>query len=107
MSAGLAPARNLRFVIDADPVPDPEDIMTVFTIIGLYEDDEVCDSAILVVETGFDRTEVGVVLDYLWREDRIECRLMRAGNEEMLTGIRRVLPGRERRWGKWGHYVAH
>ena len=77
--------------------------MTVLTIIELYEDDEVCDSPILVVETGFDRTEVDEILDYLWRADRIECRRMTAADGgEMLTGIRRVLEGRERRRGSGG-----
>ena len=86
-------------------MPDPEDIMTILTINSLYEDDEVCDSPILVVESGFDRAEVDAVLEYLWREDRIECRRMRSGDgSEMLTGIRRVLEGRERRWGGWGRY---
>jgi len=81
-------------------MPPFVDVMTVLTIIELYEDDEVCDSPILVVETGFDRTEVDEILDYLWRADRIECRRMTADDgSEMLTGIRRVLEGRERRWG--------
>ena len=50
------------------------DVMKVLTVIEMYEDDEVCDSPILVVETGFDRAEVDEILDYLWRADRIECR---------------------------------
>ena len=90
---------------DANLVPYPEAIKTILAIISLYEDDEVCDSPILVVESGFDRAEVDEVLDYLWQEDRIECRRMRsADGSEMLTGIRRALEGRERRWGEWGRY---
>ena len=54
---------------DVDPVLDPEDIKTILRIIEWYEDDEVCDSPILVVESGFDQTEVNEVLEYLWRED--------------------------------------
>ena len=77
--------------------------MTILTIIALYEDDEVGDSPILVVESGFDRAEVGEVLDYIWRADRIECRRMKsADGSEMLTGIRRVIEGRKRRWGSGG-----
>ena len=53
-----------------------------------------------MVETGLDRAIVDGVLVYLWREDRIECRAMRSGDgREILMGIRRVLEGRERRWG--------
>jgi hypothetical protein len=82
-------------------------ITSILRKIHLSEDDEVCNSPILVVETGFDRTEVDVVLEYLWQADRIECRRMTAADgSEMLTGIRRVLEGRERRWGDWGRYQS-
>ena len=41
---------------------DPEDIKTILTVTSLYEDhDEVCDSPILEVESGFDRAEVDAV----------------------------------------------
>lgn len=88
---------------DVDLVPDPEGVMTILTIISPYEDDEVCDSPILVVESGFDRTEVDEVLDYRWREDRIECRSTRAGDgSEMLatepTTRFRSGSGHERLW---------
>lgn len=86
-------------------MPPFVDVMTVPTTIELYEDEEICDSPILVVETGFDRAEVDVVLQYLWRDDRIECRRMTATEgSEMLTGVRRVLESRERRWGEFGGY---
>jgi len=90
---------------EVDPVSHSEEVRTILTIIRLYEDDEVCDSPILVAESGFNRAEVDEVLEYLWLEDRIECRAMRAGDgSEVLTGIRRVLKGRERRWGELGLY---
>jgi len=74
----------------------------------LYEDDIVCEALIIVVETGLDRATVDEVLDYPWREDRIECRVMNLeGDGRGLTGIWRVLEGRERRWGDWGHYSRH
>ena len=88
----------------SDSELDPEDVTDVLRVIELYEDDEVCDSPIIVVEIGLDRATVDEVLDYLWRADRIECRVMRADGESMLTGIRRVVEGRERRWGEWGRY---
>lgn len=72
---------------------DSEDIMTILRVIELYEDDQICDAPILVVESGFDRWEVDEILDQLWREDQIECRAMTSGNEPMLTGIRRVAIG--------------
>jgi hypothetical protein len=90
-------------------VPNSEKISDILTIIQVYEDDdEVCDSPLLVAESGLDREEVDAVLEYLWREDRIECRRMRAvdGNQ-MLTGIRRVVEGRKRRWGQFGRYQDH
>ncbi len=83
---------------------DPEDVSDVLHVIESYEDDEVCDSPIIVVEIGLDRATVDRVLDYLWRADRIECRVMSADGKSMLTGIRRVVEGRERRWGEWGRY---
>lgn len=86
----------------SDSELNPEDISDILTVIELYEDDEVCDSPIIVVETGLDQATVDEVLDYLWRAARIECRVMRSEGESMLTGIRRVVVGRERRSGEWG-----
>jgi hypothetical protein len=100
-----APSLSLLLLPYRRPMPDPEDIKDVLRTIELYEDDMVCDSAIIVVETGFDRATVDEVLDYLWRVDRIECRAMGSdGGSEALVGIRRVLDCRERRWGQWGRY---
>ena len=49
----------------------PRGNQDLLRIIELYEDDEVCDSPILVIESGFNRTEVDDVLKYLWLVDRI------------------------------------
>jgi hypothetical protein len=51
-----------------------------------------------------DRAEVDVILEDLWREDRNRgCWTMSvADGSEMLTGIRRVLEGRQWRWGSSG-----
>ncbi len=68
------PRHSLRTVSDADRVPDPEDIKTILRIIELYEDDEVCDSPIIVVESGSMGPKWIRTLEYLWREDLIECR---------------------------------
>ncbi len=90
----------------ADPAPDSDEIRDILRTIELYEDDEVCDSATIVVETGLDRATVDYVLEYLWREDQIECRTMKNGDQTMLTGIRWVLPERSRRWGERGRYES-
>lgn len=84
---------------------DAEEMVTVLRVIELYEDGEVCDSPIIVVETGFDRATVDEVLDCPRREDRIECRSMRLGDgTDALTGIRRASEGRSRRWADFGRY---
>ena len=63
----------------------------------------MCDSPVIVVETNLDRATVDAILEDLWREDRIECRAMDDGEgHAILTGIRRVIDGRGRRWGEWG-----
>ena len=42
----------------SDSELDPEDVTDVLRVIELYEDDEVCDSPIIVVEIGLDRATV-------------------------------------------------
>ena len=91
-----------------DSVPYPQDIQDVLRTIELYEDDAVCDSEVIVVETGLERSTVDTVLDQLWREDRIECRAFGwGGYPPLMTGIRRVMPDRDRRWGEHGRYREH
>ena len=90
-----------------DPVPDPQDTQDVLRTIELYEDDAVCDNDIIVVETGLDRSTVDTALGHLRREDRIECRAFGwVGYPPLMTGIRRVIPDGDRRWGEHGRYKA-
>lgn len=81
--------------------PAPEHILRT---IELYEDDEVCDSPIIGLETGLDRAEVDEVLQYLRRADRIECRAMKASDgSEILTGI--SSEGKRAALREWGALV--
>ena len=88
-----------------DPPPDPEGIKTILTTSRSTRTIRPATAQSLWSSPGFDRAEVDEILDYLWGEDRIECWRMRlADGSEMLTGIRRMLEGHERRWGESRRY---
>lgn len=91
---------------DAEWVPRPEDVQNVLRTIELYEDrSEDCDNELVGVETGLDWATADTILGQLWRADRIECRAFGwTGYPPLMKDIRRVIPGRERRWGEHGRY---
>jgi len=81
----------------------------VLSVIAAAEepDRSECDNATIIEVTGLDAGAVGRILVQLWAADEIEgLRTLGGpgGGVVSLVGIRRVLPDRERLWGKEGRY---
>ena len=86
--------------------PNHEDVLAVLTAIAAYEeDDAACSNYVIDWETGLKPSTVDLVLDYLWFQDMIECKLWgETGRRPAVADTRRVLRFRDRQWGPWGHY---
>src|SRR5271170_7422091 len=81
--------------------PSPENVRLILTVIAAYEDEvDLCGSYVIDWESGLDPRIVDEVLDYLWAQDMVECRVGGTeGREPAVIDVRRVLVGRDRRWG--------
>jgi hypothetical protein len=86
--------------------PNHEDVLAVLSTIAAYEeDDAACSSYVIDWETGLSPSTVDGVLDYLWLQDMIECKLWGdPGRRPAVADTRRVLRFRDRHWGPWGRY---
>jgi hypothetical protein len=90
---------------DPESAPASRDSVAVLGAIELHEDDDQrCGTEVIVAETGLDESVVNTVLSNLWQQDRIEC--LTAGWVGLppvrFSAVRRVIPGRDRRWGERG-----
>jgi hypothetical protein len=65
-----------------------------------------CSNDTIVEVTGLDRGRVADIVGQLWKEGRIEGLLSLGETQPFLSGIRRVMPGRQRHWGAEGHYKS-
>jgi len=65
-----------------------------------------CTNDVIVEATGLDKAVVASALHDLWKSDHIEGVLTLGGVKPYLVGIVRVLPGRDRLWGRDGRYKA-
>jgi hypothetical protein len=86
--------------------PSPQDVQIVLAVISEYEDENAtCSSYVLDWETGLDPATVDEVIDYLWTEDMVECRVSSSQSRQpAASDVRRVMVDRERLWGPWGRY---
>jgi hypothetical protein len=84
----------------------PLEVRSVLAVIAAYEGtDQECSSFVIDWETGLAPSVVDDVLDYLWAEDMVECRVTGSPcRHPSVSDVRRVTDDGGRRWGPWGRY---
>jgi hypothetical protein len=92
-------------------MPTPSEFKVVIQAIEQHEGPQPdgafdCTNDVIVEATGLDKTVVASALHDLWKSDQIEGVLTLGGVNPYLVGIVRVLPGRDRLWGRDGRYKA-
>jgi hypothetical protein len=85
------------------------EIQAVLNAIEQYEGPQPdgafdCTNDVIVAATGLDQAVVASALHDLWKSEQIEAVLTLGGVKPYLNGIVRVLPGRDRLWGRDGRY---
>jgi hypothetical protein len=86
--------------------PHPLAVQSVLAVVAAYEDAGAeCSSWVIDGESGLDSPVVDDVLDYLWSQDMIECRVSASPSRHpAVTDVRRVTTEEDRAWGPWGRY---
>jgi hypothetical protein len=102
---GAAPRLYHEAVIDPRRTRFPQDRDSVLSSLELHEENGVCDSNVIVRQTGLDRSTVDMVLGHLWRGKRIDCLGGgRSGLAPIMSKIRRLTKQTDRRLGERARY---